>query len=182
MTISMFPAASCAMVAVCCLPGAEATERRDFDRELGHPTLKCFQMLGGEHRGGDQHRNLKSRVDCLEGRPNGNFCLAKTDIATEQTVHRSQLTHVRFDRRRCRELVRRFLVWERRIEFPLPMTVFRKADALTCLAPGLDIEHFHRHVGDCRFRLFFFVEATVDHQFAPVEAVSLFRRRTFVRG
>ena len=137
------------------LAGTEATERCDRNRELRHPALEGSMVLGGEEGGRYQHRNLKPRIDRLEGGPDGEFCLAKADIAAEQTIHRPRLAHVPFDGRQRRELVWRFLVRERGIEFLLPMAIFGKTDPLAGFAGGLNDEHLARHIGDrCLGRFF----------------------------
>ena len=86
----------------------------DLNREgkLGHSGREAAMVLLGEDRRGDQNGDLFARVDCLEGRPDGDLGLAVADVAANQTIHRLALSHVVLDRFDGRELVGRLLVRE----------------------------------------------------------------------
>ena len=106
---------------------AESRQGGDGERKRGHAVAKRAQVLLGQDRGRHQHRHLVAAIDRFEGRPHGHFGLAEADVAAEQAVHRPRLEHVALDRGDGRELIARFAVGKRGVEFLLPGRVARRS-------------------------------------------------------
>ena len=51
-------------------------------------------MLKREHGGGHKHCDLLIIGHCLESRPHSHLRLAKSDIATDQAIHRPLTFHI----------------------------------------------------------------------------------------
>ena len=80
-------------------------------------------MLHRQNGRGHEHRDLFAIGSRLESRPNRDFSLAKTHVATDQPVHGHLLLHVLLHRLRRRQLIRGVLVHETRLEFSLQVSV-----------------------------------------------------------
>ena len=103
------------------LPGsAKAAERGDVERKLGHPLGERAAMLLAENRRRHEHGHLIAGVDRFERRPHRHFRLAVADVAAEQPIHRPLDLHVVLDGGDGGELVGRFAVGKRGVEFLLP--------------------------------------------------------------
>ena len=128
----------------------EPREGGDREGELGHPRGEGPQMLLGKDRRRHEHRHLVARIDRLEGRPHGHLRLAVAHVAAQQPVHRPRGVHVLLDRFQGGQLVGRFLVGKRGVEFVLPLGLHAEADAGAGGANGLQFEHLGGHVGHGR--------------------------------
>ena len=72
---------------------------------------------------------------------------AETDVAAQQPVHRPGRVHVALDVVDRRELVGRFLVRERGVEFALPFGIRRECDSRPGIAGRLQLDHLGGQVG-----------------------------------
>jgi hypothetical protein len=80
-------------------------------------------MLECQDGGRGEHRNLLTINDGLEGGSHRDLGLAVPDVATEQTVHRRGGLHIAFDVGDSRTLVGSQFIFERVLEFLLPMRI-----------------------------------------------------------
>ena len=121
--MSIWPDASCDHEIFLFLLRAEPADQLDADREAGEPVAQGPQVLKGEHGRRREKRDLFAVDHGLEGRTHGDLGLAVPDVAAEQPVHRGRLFHVARDVGDCRQLVGRQVVFERVVEFLLPVGV-----------------------------------------------------------
>ena len=112
------------------LAGLEAVDVIHLDRELLEPPGEAPEMLHREDGRRHEHRHLLAVRGRLEGRPDGDLRLAESDVSANQAVHRHLLLHVFLDRLRRRQLVRRVLVHEARLELGLEVGVRRVGKSL----------------------------------------------------
>ena len=98
------------------------------------------EVLIGQHGGRHQYGYLLTIRRCLEGCAHGHLRLAKTHIATDQTVHGFGLLHICFHILRGLQLVRGILIEETGLEFVLEIGVWtvRKTFFLTALSIEFD--------------------------------------------
>ena len=80
-------------------------------------------MLLGQNRRRHQHRHLIAGIDRFECGANGQFGFAVADVAAQQPIHRPRLPHVVLDGGDGCELIGRFAIGERGVEFALPFGV-----------------------------------------------------------
>src|SRR6185503_4482690 len=66
----------------------ESRESYDAHRKIGKAIAKRPRMLLAENRCRNEHRNLPTGLNCLEGGANRDLRLAVPDVADEQPVHR----------------------------------------------------------------------------------------------
>ena len=147
MTISTEPVFRPAMMRLCCRRGAKAAERRDLERELGHPLGERAAMLLAENRGGHEHGHLIAGVDRFERRPHRHFGFAVADVAAEEPIHRAFDLHVVLDGGDGGELVGRFAIGKRGVEFVLPGGVGGIANAGPRRPHRLQLQHLDRQIG-----------------------------------
>ena len=77
------------------LPGrAEPAEHLDRNRVAGHPFAERVEVLLREDGRRHENRHLAAAHDGLEGCPDGDLGLAKSDVAADEPVHRAGLLHV----------------------------------------------------------------------------------------
>ena len=98
------------LAAVHGLRGAKARERFDRDRIIGEPVRKGPEVLLGENRGGNEHRDLLAALHRLERGADRNLGLAIPDVADKEPVHRKRTFHVALDVLGGLPLVGRILV------------------------------------------------------------------------
>jgi hypothetical protein len=73
---------------LCLFGGREkAAERRDPHGKVGEPVAERARMLLGENCRGNQHRDLATGLDCLEGGTDRDFGLPVPNVANEQAIH-----------------------------------------------------------------------------------------------
>ncbi len=84
---------------------AQAREHFHAHRERREPLLKRGEVL--ERQDGRRHENghLPAVVDGAEGGPQRDLCLAESDVADNQAIHRLGRLEVFLDRRDRRRLV-----------------------------------------------------------------------------
>jgi hypothetical protein len=87
-----------------------------------------------------------SALHGLEGGPNGNLGFTKAHIAAHEPVHRPRLFHVRFCVLNRAQLVARFGVRKRSLEFLLPIVVSGEGMTGLRLARSVDAKEFRREV------------------------------------
>ncbi len=80
-------------------------------------------MLMGQQGGWHQNGHLPVVFHRLEGRPHRHFRFAVADVAADQSVHRFTGLHVVGDVLDRFELIRRFFVFERRLELVVQRAV-----------------------------------------------------------
>ena len=123
----------------------EPGQALDPDREAGHPLGKGLQMLVGQQRGGNQHRDLLAILDRFECRPNRDLGLAVADVAADHPVHRHRFLHVGLDLGDRRELVDRLGEAECVLHLGLPRSVRTERVARAGLPLGVQR---HQLAGD----------------------------------
>ena len=96
--------------------------------------LNDLEMLQREHGRGSEHRHLLAVAERLERRAHGDFGLAETDVAAQQTVHRLFAFHVPLDLPHGLQLVLGRRVLESVFELALPVAVGGKREAFGHLA------------------------------------------------
>ena len=131
--------------------------RKQFNlhREGRKPLAKGIEVLVSQHRRRRQHRGLFSIHDSFESRAHRNFCLAVTNVAAQQAIHRRPGFHVVLHIFDCGFLIRSQRVFKAFFKFALPRSVLRKRVALDqlalCIKPQQLVSHVaHRALG---FRL-----------------------------
>ncbi len=149
------------------LIGGEAAEHFDPEGELGHALGERAAMLFGQNRGGHQHSDLMAGIDRFEGGADGQLGFAVADVAAQQAIHRARLAHVVLDGGDGGQLIGRFLIRERGVEFALPFGVGRKLDAGAQAAHRLHLEHFGGHVDDAIARRLPSGDPTTGRRCAP---------------
>ena len=149
---------------------AEAREQFDAHRVIRHAFAERVEMLLRQNGRRHQHGNLLAAHHGFERGANGDFGLAKTDVAANQTVHRLGAFHVGFRFADGAKLVRRFLENERALEFTLPRHVRRKGMAGLRFAHGLDLQQFGGDIADGALGLFL--------RLVPARAAERVERRT----
>ncbi len=98
----------------------------------GNSAIRCGEraaVLLGQNRRRHQHRHLVAGIDRFERGAHGQLGFAVADVAAQQPVHRPRLTHVVLDGGDGGELIGRFAVGKRGVEFALPFGIGRKVDA-----------------------------------------------------
>ena len=90
----------------------ETAEHFDSDRIIEHALPEGLEMLLREDGGRREDGHLFAFHDRFEGGANRDLCFAETDVAADQTIHRTRLLHVALRRGDRGELVRRFAVGE----------------------------------------------------------------------
>ena len=126
----------------------EAAQSLNDERVFGQPRGERAQVLLGENRGRNQHRNLLTVVDALESCADGEFGLAIADVTAKEAVHRPGPLHVRLDLPQAGHLIGRLAIRERRLELALPVRVGRERESRLGGANGLQLQHLGGHVVD----------------------------------
>ena len=147
----------------------EPGQALDPDREAGHPLGEGLQMLVGQQRGGNQHRDLLAVLDRFECRPNRDLGLAVADVAADHPVHRHRFLHVGLDLGDRGELVDRFGEAERVFHLGLPRGVRTERVARAGLPLGVQR---HQLAGDLPHGL-----AGLGFRVGPVAAAEPAQRR-----
>ena len=104
-------------------------------------------MLFDQNRRWCQQCDLVTVLDRFERRPHGDFCFSKSDITTQQTIHRPRRLHVVFDRGNCGQLIRGLAVGKRLLELVLPFRVRLISDTRTQCSRRLQFQHLGGQVG-----------------------------------
>ncbi len=125
--------------------GAETAEHFDPNGEGGQTTAEGAMVLGGQDRGGDQHRHLFAVHDGLERGPHGHLGLAIAHVAADQPVHGPVQLHVHLHIHNGLELVLGLLIGEALLHLLLPGAV--RAEGVACHQFPLGVE-FQQIVGD----------------------------------
>ena len=73
---------------------AKTREFDDFDRPVGKAVAERLKVLFAKERGWAQHGNLFAARDGAKSSAQRDFGFAKTDVAADQTIHRSTRFHV----------------------------------------------------------------------------------------
>ena len=113
-------------------------------------------MLLGQQCGGNQHRNLPSRLHALERGADGDFRFSKSNIAADQSIHWLGGFHVTLGGRDGRELIGGLLPREGAFKFMLPWRVRRKRNAVRGRTHRLHAQHFRGQIAH-RLRNAFFL-------------------------
>ncbi len=113
-----------------------------------------------------------SRRYCLKSSANCNFCFAKTNITTDQSVHRIFAFHILFDGSRCGRLVGRIFIHKRGFEFVLQIIVGRERKTACRFSQSIEFDKLGGDVFDFLFGCFFEVLPRIRSE--PIE----FGRRT----
>src|SRR5512146_1453782 len=79
------------------LRSAKTGDHLNIDRELRKPLLERLEVLEAQYRCRCEYGYLLAILNCFECSAHGNFSLAVTDIATQQTIHRGCRFHVLLD-------------------------------------------------------------------------------------
>ena len=111
-------------------------------------------MLLREHGRRHEHGDLFAVHHGLERGADGDFGLAKADVAANQPVHRFRFLHVGFGFLNGPPLVGRFLEDEGALEFALPGGVRFAGVAGLRFARGLNLEQFGGDIAHGAFGLF----------------------------
>ena len=90
--------------------GAKSVDVFYFDREIFQSLGECMKMLHGQNRRRHEDSHLLAVVDSFECCSNRYFCLPKTHISADQSVHRVGFFHIGFDIRCSESLVRCVLI------------------------------------------------------------------------
>ena len=91
---------------------AKTAEQADGHRIIGHAFAQGLPMLLGQHGGGREEGDLLAAHHGFEGRADGDFRFAETDVAADETVHRFGRFHVLLGIGDGAELVGRLLEGE----------------------------------------------------------------------
>ena len=113
-------------------------------------------MLFSQQRGRHQHGDLLARGRGFESGAQRNFSFAKTDVATDEAVHRAGAFHIFFDGDDRTVLIRRFLIGKRILEIFLPFRIRRINDSRQAAARGLNAEQIFGDIADGFFRAILF--------------------------
>ena len=97
-----------------------------------------------------QHRCLLAVLNAFEHRAHGNFGLSKTNITTDQTIHRHVAFHVGFRQFDGFALIGCLDKWECAFHFVLPRRVLRKRVALGRYAALIEHHEFLCDLSDRR--------------------------------
>ena len=125
---------------------AEAADHFDGDGKGREALLESFVVLKRQDGGGREHGDLLVVADGLEGGAHGDFCLAVTDIAAEQAVHRELRLHVALHVGDGLRLVVGLVVFEGVFELLHPLGVGGEDMTLRSLALRVELEQFVGHV------------------------------------
>ena len=98
-----------------------------------------MEMLIGQHRCRHQHSHLFRVAGCLERCSHSNLRLAKTHVATDQSVHGSGLLHIGLHVVRGLQLVGGVLIQESCLQFVLQEGVWREGKTLLFPAGGIQL-------------------------------------------
>ncbi len=131
----------------------EARDDGDADGKVGESFGEGAEMLLGEDRGGDEHRDLSPALDRLERRANGDLGLAVAHVADEEAIHGARLLHVALHVGRRLALVGRVLEEEGALDLPLPRGVGEMRRARGELPPRVEDQQLLRHLLDGGARL-----------------------------
>src|ERR1043165_2011137 len=112
-------------------------------------------MLLGENRGRREHSDLLAVHDRFERRSNSDFSFAETNVAADQSIHRTRTFHIDLRIDDCLHLVRRLPERKGMFEFRLPLSVPRERVPGMHLALCLNGEHLAGIIEN-RSRSFYF--------------------------
>ena len=115
-------------------------------------------MLLRQHCRRDEHRDLTTAVDGFEDRPHGDFRLAETHVAADQTIHGFRLLHILFQIRDGCDLIDGFGERECFVEFLLQMRIRGALKSRPRCPLGLQFQHVGGHVGNGFGNLIFFLQ------------------------
>ena len=103
--------------------GPKAGQHLDADRKGSQPLAERLEMLLGQHRRGHENPDLPALHHRLESRAHRDLRLPIADVPADEAVHRPCCLHVLLDRCDGSDLVGRFDVRKRRLQFHLPRRV-----------------------------------------------------------
>ena len=126
----------------------EPAHNANRDRERREALREGFEVLLGEQGGGHEHRGLPVVLDRREGGAHGDLGLAIPDVPADQPVHGLVGLHVTTDVLDRPELVRRLLVFERRVELMGEQAVRREDGPPARLPRRVDGDQVFRHLFD----------------------------------
>src|SRR5271157_6180865 len=94
-------------------------------------------------------RNKDSHLFAVKHGPerglNRNLSFSVTDIAAKQHVHRSFRVHVLLDFLKSLYLIRRLVIWEKIIKFPVQGGIFTEYESTGNLSLGIQLDEFVGH-------------------------------------
>src|SRR5258708_21031323 len=135
--------------------GKKAAQHPDSNRVIRYALAECLEMLLRQHGSGYQHCRLFPAHIGFERRTKRHFRLAKTDIATDQSIHWLLRFHVPFGFLDRSKLIWSLRVQKRGFEFSLPFGIGRKGIPRQRVASRLQIQQTSRIVEDRRFGCLF---------------------------
>ena len=104
-----------------------------------------MEVLQRQHGRGDEHGDLLSVHDRLEGSPHGHLGLAVADIAADQPVHRLRPLHICLDLPDGCHLICRLLKGEGSLKLPLPGGIRGASKSFGYLPCGIKLYEFPGH-------------------------------------
>ena len=128
-----------------------AAQVLDTHRELAQTVREGAVVLQREDRRRHQNRHLLTVGHSLKCRTHSHFGLAKTYVATHQTIHRAGRLHILLDRLDRLLLVGRILILERGLQLVLQVSVGRKSKTGSRLALGVECDQLARDIFDRLF-------------------------------
>jgi hypothetical protein len=131
------------------LAGRDEARQQPHRHRVGREALlERGVVLGSQDGRRHENGDLLAALYRLEHAPQRDLGLAVANVAHDQAVHRLAGFHVELDLGRGPELVERFLVRERRLDFLLPGRVGRVGEAGGSGPSGVDLEQLFGEVGD----------------------------------
>jgi len=116
------------------------------DREILKSLLKSFVVLLGQNRCWNKISHLLVILHCLKSRTNCHFCLAKTYVSANQSVHNFRAFHIFFYFRYGIKLIICLLKWKHFLEFLLPFRVRRKLISVAVLPYCIKLNKLLRNI------------------------------------
>ena len=145
-TTSTAPFAASSMTLLLLGRRHEPREHRDLHRERRVALAERDEVLLGQQRRRDQHRDLLAVHHGLERRADGDLGLAVPDVAADQAVHRLGLLHVALDLVDRGQLVAGLVERERVLQLALPRRVGPERVALDGHAHAVEPDELAGHV------------------------------------
>ncbi len=125
--------------------GAEARHHLHAYRKRREAAAERFVMLYGQDGRGREHRDLTPVHHGFEGRADGDFGLAESDVADQQPVGRPVGLHVLLDLAQGALLVRCEVERERCFEFLLPGRILAESVAANRASLGVQLQQIACH-------------------------------------
>ena len=112
-------------------------------------------MLLREDGSGGKKRDLLIVQHCLKRRPQRNFCLAETDIATDEPVHWFRIFHIIENFFDCLELALSFFKFKTRFHLPEKLVFRGVIVSFNQLTLSMNFNKFLGDIFDLFFDLLF---------------------------